>query len=386
MNGADEYSSTHDAVRFIGSARKAARKMATRYNQKKQAYVASTECLHKTGNLDMSRIARYRVSDEIFDKRIVSNSGKSHGLVCALDFSWSMDTLLIPMAKQLLILSLFCKYAKIKFQFFSFSGSRKTHNTKKGFNLYGGGTAVFNNIGSDSMSEADILEVFYEIYTLGVLENSLPNHSSISTKYKRYLSTKYTLGSTPLLAAQYQAFLLAKQMQNSGVQNVTSIVINDGDNNDLLVDDNGNRINSIEDPYTKRLYYDESLEEGNIMSLVNKMSRDHKINTLNLFLGDVLKSMSQANELSKIIESYQYNMPAINKLSMDGIRSEVIAKHIDKFHRDKLIDIKNLLYYNNVYITDVSIYTIDGEYNKLNNINKLGQLLSDELTKDFKVV
>ena len=118
MNGADEYISTHDAVKFIGSARKAARKMATRYNQKKQAYVASTECLHKTGNLDMSRIARYRVSDEIFDKRIVTNSGKSHGLVCALDFSWSMDTLLIPMAKQLLILSLFCKYAKIKFQFF----------------------------------------------------------------------------------------------------------------------------------------------------------------------------------------------------------------------------------------------------------------------------
>lgn len=386
MNGADEYSPTHDAVKFIGSARKAARKMATRYNQKKQAYVASTECLHKTGNLDMSRIARYRVSDEIFDKRIVTNSGKSHGLVCALDFSWSMDTLLIPMAKQLLILSLFCKYAKIKFQFFSFSGSRKTHNTKKGFNLYGGGTAVFNNIGSDSMSEADILEVFYEIYTLGVLENSLPNYSTISTKYKRYLSTKYTLGSTPLLAAQYQAFLLAKQMQNSGVQNVTSIVINDGDNNDLLVDDNGNRINSIEDPYTKRLYYDESLEEGNIMSLVNKMSRDHKINTLNLFLGNVLKSVSQVNELSKIIESYQYNMPSINKLSLAGIRSEVIAKHIDKFHRDKLIDIKNLLYYNNVYITDASIYTIDGEYNKLNSINKLGQLLSDELTKDFKVV
>ena len=385
MNGADEYGPTHDAVKFIGSARKAARKMATRYNQKKQAYVASTECLHKTGNLDMSRIARYRVSDEIFDKRIVTNSGKSHGLVCALDFSWSMDTLLIPMAKQLLILSLFCKYAKIKFQFFSFSGSRNTYN-KKGFKLYGDGTAVFNNIGSDSMSEAEILEIFYDIYTLGVLESSLPNNSSISTKYKRYLSTKYTLGSTPLLAAQYQAFLLAKQMQNSGVQNVTSIVINDGDNNDLLVDDNGNRINSIEDPYTKRLYYDESLEEGNIMSLVNKMSRDHKINTLNLFLGNVLKSVSQVNELSKIIESYQYNMPSINKISMPAIRTEVINNHIDKFHRDKLIDIKNLLYYNNVYITDASIYTIDGEYSKLNSINKLGQLLSDELTKDFKVV
>lgn len=379
MNGRYEYSSDHDAVKFIGTARKAARKMATRYNQKKQAYVASTECLHKTGNLDMSRIARYRVSDEIFDKRIVTNSGKSHGLVCAVDFSWSMDTLLIPMAKQLLILSLFCKYAKIKFQFFSFAGTKQLHN-KKGFNLWGGGTAVFNNLGSDSMSEADILEIFYDIYTLGVLENSLLNHSSISTKYKRYLSTKYTLGSTPLLAAQYQAFLLAKQMQNSGVQNVTSIVINDGDNNDLLVDDNGNRINSIEDPYTKRLYYDESLEEGNIMSLVNKMSRDHKINTLNLFLGNVLKSVSQVNELSKIIESYQDNMPSINKITMGDIRSEVINNHIDKFHRNKLIDIKNLLYYNNVYITDASIYNIEGEY------NKLGQLLSDELTKDFKVV
>ena len=385
MNGKDIYDSTHDAVKFIGSARKAARKMATRYNQKKQAYVSSTAQLHKTGNLDMSRIARYKVSDEIFDKKIVTNSGKSHGLVCAVDFSWSMDSLLIPMAKQLLILSLFCKYAKIKFQFFSFAGSSKSYN-KKGFNLYGGSIAEFNNIGTDSMSEADILEVFYEIYTLGVLECRLKPHESIPSSYKKYLYGKYVLGSTPLLAAQYQAFLLAKHMQNSGVQNVTSIIINDGDNNELLVDDSDSPINSIEDPYTKRLYYDESLDERNIMSLINKMSRDHKINTLNLFLGNALQSMSQTDELSKIIENYQKSMPMVNTLSLNAIRSEVVANHIDKFHKNKLIDIKNLSYYNNVYITDASIYNIEGEYSNLNKINKLGQLLSDELTKDFKVV
>lgn len=382
MNINNVYDANHDATRFISSAKKSARKMATRYNQKKQAYVASSARLHKTGNLDMSRIARYRVSDEIFDKKLVTNSGKSHGLVCALDFSWSMDSLLIPMAKQLLILSLFCKYAKVKFQFFSFTTSESS--TYSGFKLGIQKVAAFNNIGSDTMNEAELIKIFYDIYTLGLIEADKDDY--IPKKYRSIIKAKYQMGTTPLTAAQYQAFLLAREMQNQGIQNVTSLIINDGDNNEVFFDDIGNEINVIEDPYTKRIYYDDKLNCKSLMSPINRMSRDNKINTLNLFLGEVHKNSDPIEFLTEIISMYQDSTPGIQKVSKAHIENKIRSDYMKKFNKDKIIDIKNLMHYNNVFIANASMYNIDTDYKNLDKINKLGQLISDELTKDFKII
>lgn len=392
---------------FVARARKIAHIMSASYNQKKNAYEAATTTYNKKGTLDIGRIHSYKVSDDIFKRNKVINGGGSHGIVCALDFSVSMRDILVPVAQQFLINALFCKYAKIEFQFFTFTTSYSGGNSpKKKFKISNNNSyARYVNIGNSSMSESALIEEFYDIMIFHALMTSREVKDKIPPYQKTRISNKFNdMNSTPLVPALYQSYLLAKMFQDRGVQNVSILVINDGDNN-CNFDVNGD-VNSITDPYSKRVY--SVLQNGSsdsIICAINRMSRDNGISVLNIFLGNrMLNKNLSDSKLASALKGYIRTHDG-QKLNTSN---SIMEKYIADMVNHKIIQINNLCYYNKVIFVDDSIFPkaginsiinsknrkneddrtaeqiIEGHSKDIKVITVLGKIISDFLVTDFK--
>lgn len=377
---------------FVIKAKKIAHVMAANYNQKKNAYEAASMSFNKKGSLDINRIHSYRTSDDIFKKQMVVNNGKSHGLVCALDFSISMREILIPVAMQFLITSLFCKYTKIDFRFFTFTtdevGSARTNKPKETFLVNNGKYSRFVDIGNNTMSESELITSFYHIMTFQKTmgRTDAMYNSSYSQPYLNFIKHKFsTMQGTPLVPALYQSYLVAKWLQNSGIQNVKILIINDGDNNYLFRDAEPT---SIEDPYSRRIYKNESKDPNGIISSINKMARDNNIDVINIFLGNRISERSFKN----ILDEY---------ISIHGKKLSFTPTLFADFSKTQIISIDNLCYYNKVVIVNSSIFPINvtgrtlmpntgkSIINKhasdIKSLSILGKIISDFIVKDFSL-
>lgn len=383
------------AKEFVIKAKKIANIMAANYNQKKNAYEASLVSFNKSGSLDIGRIHSYKTSDDIFMKKKIVNQGKSHGLVCALDFSVSMRSLLNPIAMQFLITSLFCKYAKIDFRFFTFTSISlygNKQNSAYKFLLSGGDKyARFVDIGNNTMSESELINSYYDILSFNQLNNIHKYPNTFSDKYKNYILKKFgSMGGTPLIPAMYQSYLVSKWMQDTGIQNVKILIINDGDNNSMFKTEASPT--SIEDPYSKRIYPNEGSTSDSLLSSINKMARDNNIDTFNLFLGN---QMSES-KLKSILSDYAH----IHGNSKVTFKYSDVSTLYTKLTIDSICNIDNLCYYNKVVIADAynfprfndksnknsSNYNIKKNAKEIKSLTTIGKLISDFMVKDFRYV
>ena len=378
----------HNALAIINNAKKIARAMAANYNQKKKAFELSKTSYHNTGSLDISRLHSYRTSDDIFRKNSTLKEGNSHGIVCALDFSISMRDMLPKMAIQFLIMSLFCKYSDIHFTFFTYtSGSRAGMPTSDG-------NAIFTDIGNNTMKESKFIEIFYHILSYSELQQA--SLTNFTNKYKSYLRSIFTMDLTPLHSAVFQSFLVAKQMQNSGIQNVNILVINDGDNNRYFrksKDISKEIYSSIEDPFNKRVYSVNSeikkKNEDMLISPMNRMIRDNGIKIMNMYLGD-FRNIDIKSLLSKYI------------INTDIIDLQFISNNSSEYSKDigtkGYTEIKNLCYYDSVLFVDSNVFPdlgnkdnykeniIKSHTQKIKALSLIGKLLSDKMVEDFKLL
>ena len=393
-------STKKNAASFVIQAKKIARKMATNYNIKKKAFEAASTSFHQNGNLDISRIHSYKTSDDIFKRKVMLKEGQSHGLVCTLDFSSSMKSLIPAVAKQFLITSLFCKYINIEFRFFTFTsdyanrGNGDAYMAKNAFKLVGGEEyARFVDIGNQTMSEKQLIESFYHI--LSFVKVSYSSSTVFSLKYDAYLKRTFKdMSCTPLLAAAYQTFLVAKDMQSRGIQNVNILTINDGDNNCYFLNDTNLQQLSVEDPFTRRIYdvNPKNVGKNGILSAINKMVRDNGIKTYNMFLD---KDMS-TDDIISTTNTYLYS----TDIPTRRLPVDVISKLYKDVMAKGMAEIKNLAFYDSVILVDTVIFpTLENEKiisatdplyleKRAAGIKKLaalGTFLSDIMVEDFKL-
>lgn len=377
---------------LVSNAKKIARTMSASYNQKKKAFESAKTSYHSSGALDISRIHSYRTSDDIFLKNSILKEGTSHGLICALDYSMSMRNMIPKMAIQFLITSLFCKYSDIKFTFFTFT----TGNSQLAGMPLDEGKAIFTDVGNDRMSEKQLIDIFYHMLSYYELLEGL-EVVSFTAQYTTFLRKSFKMSMTPLHAAVFQSYLLAKQMKDNGVQNVTILIINDGDNNEefdgigKMEDDNF--YGSIEDPYSKRIYnindnIKKKLSSNMLISPMNRMIRDSGIKIINMYLGDFTYVRA-----SNIIEDYVDNTDtdtdilSYNKHTYDN---NMVTK--------MYTEINNLCYYNTVLIVNVDAFpdlkettklydsnVISNHTQKIKSLTLIGKHISDKMVEDFKI-
>lgn len=386
-----EKNKVDSANTVVSNAKKIARTMSASYNQKKKAFESSKTSFHNTGSLDISRIHSYRTSDDIFLKNSILKEGSSHGLICALDYSMSMRSMIPKMAIQFLITSLFCKYSDIKFTFFTF-----TTGSGKGMPLYDG-NAIFTEVGNDNMSEKQLIDIFY--YMLSYYEKSSGSSTvKFSPKYSSFLHNTFKMSMTPLHAAVFQSYLLAKNMKESGIQNVTILVINDGDNNEQFYSDNKSNskspsYGSIEDPFSKRVYNINDTKKQQtsnmLISPMNRMIRDSGIKIINMYLNEFLYY-----PVSDTISEY------IKDTDKDGIN--IIKNNSGKYNNEMVTkmytEVNNLCYYNSVLFIKTDVFPslgnseddgntdiIANHRKKIKSLTLIGKYLSDKMVEDFKI-
>jgi cobalamin biosynthesis protein CobT len=97
--------------------------LAKEFEMKKAARAYAKAKVSNTGDIDISRLYRYQVDDNIFRKSMRVPKGKSHGLVLLLDRSGSMSRNMAGSIEQILVLASFCRKVNIPFVVYGFGDS-----------------------------------------------------------------------------------------------------------------------------------------------------------------------------------------------------------------------------------------------------------------------
>lgn len=121
---AEPYNGGIDTVKFMklrNDSKKVVGYLAKEFELRKNADQLKRASIAKTGDLNMSKIYAYQLTDDIFKKMTVVPGAKSHGLVMFLDWSGSMSNHMENTVKQLINLVMFCKKVNIPYDVYAFS-------------------------------------------------------------------------------------------------------------------------------------------------------------------------------------------------------------------------------------------------------------------------
>ena len=88
---------------------------------KKSADAYSRAAVSRTGVLDTTKLHTYKYNEDLFKKVTILPDGKNHGLIFVLDWSGSMQDVILDTVKQLLNLVWFCKKVNIPFEVYAFT-------------------------------------------------------------------------------------------------------------------------------------------------------------------------------------------------------------------------------------------------------------------------
>jgi hypothetical protein len=89
--------------------------MVKEFEAKKRASSVARQQYAKTGRLDVKKIHKYQLSEDIFRRNLIDSKGKNHGMVMLFDWSGSMQNKLVDTFVQTVLLAMFCRKVKIPF-------------------------------------------------------------------------------------------------------------------------------------------------------------------------------------------------------------------------------------------------------------------------------
>ena len=95
--------------------------MAKEFEMKQTAMQASKATTGKTGKLDMNKLAKYKIVDDVFKKVTMIPDGQNHGVNVLLDWSGSINNQCCDLLEQTIILVQFCRKVGIPHRVYLFS-------------------------------------------------------------------------------------------------------------------------------------------------------------------------------------------------------------------------------------------------------------------------
>ena len=126
---------THNYERGVFTGKKIENKnkkivahMAKEFEMKQSAQLSKKAFSGKTGKLDMNRLAKYQIVDDIFKRATYLPEGKNHGLTVLLDWSGSICDEVTDLLEQSMILAMFCRKVNIPYRVYLFSDAYSDEN------------------------------------------------------------------------------------------------------------------------------------------------------------------------------------------------------------------------------------------------------------------
>ena len=230
--------------KFKLSAQKEVNYLVKEFECRKAADQYARASTARTGVLDTARLHTYKYSEDLFKKITVVPDGKNHGLVFILDWSGSMQNVLVDTCKQLFNLIWFCKKVSIPFEVYAFTNEwrRGDYDYDKGRFISADRTSHYEK--KENLLAIDESFALMNLLTSKVsgkeLEHQLLNVWRLAVCFSNTYGTPYTypsrlcLSGTPLneaLVCLHQ--ILPKFQKENKLQKVQCIVLTDGEANYL---------------------------------------------------------------------------------------------------------------------------------------------------------
>ena len=158
--------------------------MAKEFEMKQSAQLSKKAFQGKTGKLDMNRLAKYQIVDDIFKKATYLPEGKNHGLTVLLDWSGSIHSQVTDLLEQSMILAEFCRKVNIPYRIYLFSDC---YYTKEEVNKdYYGNSGRLIEIMSNEMNNRKHKEM---MSYLGCIYSNMWNSNLSWRNYEKALAT-----------------------------------------------------------------------------------------------------------------------------------------------------------------------------------------------------
>jgi hypothetical protein len=207
------------------------------FEMKKSAQMYKRAQVSKIGSLDMRKIYAYKLQDDLFKRVTTIPKGKNHGMMMLVDWSGSMNDVLIDTMKQVINLAMFCNRVQIPYRVYAFTSSynedlrytlsvdefRKYHEDRREFAARKHATKENLVANTDGFH---LLELFSNKMTT----------SEFNTMSRRILdhrftwNTGYATGGTPLNEALVWCYQnIGEYIKNSGIEKMTFITLTDGE-------------------------------------------------------------------------------------------------------------------------------------------------------------
>ena len=233
--------------KFKISAQKEVGYLVKEFECRKSADAYSRASTSRTGVLDTSKLHTYKFSDDIFKKITLIPDGKNHGLIFILDWSGSMQNIMLDTCKQLFNLIWFCKKLSIPFDVYAFTGEWSRHTYD-----YETGKYIGFDVKKHYKEKEGLLSVNEHFNLMNILtskvstskfEHQMKNFWRIICYFKNYycntsyqIPNRLSLSGTPLNESLVSLHQLIPHFQSKNkVQKIHTIILTDGEASTLPV-------------------------------------------------------------------------------------------------------------------------------------------------------
>lgn len=237
------------------------------FEMRKNARILNRGKVSKTGKIDVARLHKYRLSDDIFKRVMSFPEGKNHGMVMYMDLSGSMSSVIGGVFTQVLILSEFCKKVNIPFRVYGFTDSEASlrfirehivpgfglvHSDAKSGAFKMKGNFHLKEYISSELNARDYKTAFNNILLLKAYHEANSHHYSRRHSYKNeeeraqveqvyYSIDLRNVGESFSATPLNEAVILSQQISNEfvakhNIENMVNIFLTDGQ------DDHANNI------------------------------------------------------------------------------------------------------------------------------------------------
>ena len=387
------------------------------FEMRKNARMLNRGKIAKTGKIDVARLHKYRLSNDIFKRVTNFPEGKNHGMVMYMDLSGSMSSVLPGVFNQVLILSEFCKKVGIPFRVLGFSDSdvsmrfirdninpefNKVRSDAKPFALEFKHDFHLKEYISSEMNSRDykvafnnilLMKAYYEAYKDRYHPSSNEPRASTIFWALDFKNIGEQLSATPL----NNAIILSQQISNEfvakyNIENMVNIFLSDGD------DDHPNNIQ----------YYGERGEYGIRTDYLNRDCKVPSMITHHTGARYIIKPTECRNQFStyhmlkfarKVTGaryigyflsesmSFMYNATSHDVAANRNLEWHFHMKTLkSKYRKDKFLHSKTFGYNDYFYISNSGTINDDEDDNQwFDSLSKRhnGNVTDKNLTKGF---
>ena len=224
-------------IKFKKEAQKEVNYLVKEFEMKKSAGAYARATTSRTGVLDTTKLINYKFSEDLFKKVTVLPDGKNHGLVFILDWSGSMNNVMMDTLKQLYNLIWFCRKVQIPYDVYAFTSdyprpamyaNKETFYEPKDMMAEVGNQFALLNMFSSQTRSKDL-----DTQMINIWRSACIFAWNISTPYLD-VPYGYRLSGTPLNEAMVSLHTLLPDFQKrTGVEKVQCVVLTDGESQPL---------------------------------------------------------------------------------------------------------------------------------------------------------